>query len=263
MADNKLYNNLLKAQVEKNVNLHNLEPFHDEAIDETWKYVLGARSLLKPSNFINTINGFNRLKDDYNLFKKNENNKKISNAFYEENRNIENMPQNYTGSRTYRSVLDELGANGENFANVQTPFRPVTFNENNLGHYLFENEEKRLENLFKLKRTYEAPDLIFKGNKDGNLYNYYAKAFKDAKGIKGHLGITRDKNTGNFYQTNFPLRKNNLNKLLKDRQVVYNNLPVQTAPISFDMPVKYIINRFSNKFNPMKENLFNLLKKQN
>ena len=166
------------------------------------------------------------------------------------NPKIEISPQKYEGERTIEAVLNHLGSNGKNHVNIKTPQKPLTVNDRNLGHYLFENNPERLEDLNKVKRTFEDPLLIIKGEFEGKPYNYYAKAFKHNGQVRGHLGIARDKDIGQFFQTNYNLRKKRLGDLINNGQVTYNNLPVSTAPVQNSTPVTNIINDLKTNFNP-------------
>lgn len=159
---------------------------------------------------------------------------------------IEESPELYNGDRTYQAVIDFIGNEGI----VKTPTDKAVLNDKNLWHYLFENNPERLLDLGKVKRTFEKPDLVIKGQRDGKDYRYYAKPFKYKGEVKGHLNITRDKTNGNYYQTNFNLRGNKLADLINNGQVIYNNLPSSTAPILNNMPVTNIINHLKRFFNP-------------
>lgn len=162
------------------------------------------------------------------------------------NSKIEESPDLYTGDRTYQAVIDYIGNNGI----IKTPTDKAVMNDRNLWHYLFQNNPERLKDLGKVKRAFEKPDLVIKGQRDGKDYRYYAKPFKHNGEIKGHLNITRDKTNGNYYQTNFNLRGNKLADLINNGQVIYNNLPSSTAPIFKNMPVNNIIQYLSKFFNP-------------
>lgn len=159
---------------------------------------------------------------------------------------IEESPPLYQGERNIQKIIDYFGNNGI----IKTPKDKVITNKNNLGHYAFENNPERLEDLGKVKRTFESPDLIIKGQRYGKDFQYYAKPFKHKGEVRGHLNITRNKPNGNFYQTNFNLRGNKLKDLINDGQVIFNNLPVSTAPILKNMPVNNIINDLKRFFNP-------------
>lgn len=80
---------------------------------------------------------------------------------------------------------------------------------------------------------------------------YYAKPFNIDGKVRGHLNIGRAKNIGDFYVTNFRLRNNKLEDLINNGQVIYNNLPVSTAPTSKNVPVNNIINDLKTNFNPV------------
>lgn len=162
------------------------------------------------------------------------------------NPKIEESPDLYNGDRTYQAVMDYVGNNGI----VKTPTDNAEMNDHNLWHYLFQNNPERLKDLGKVKRTFEKPDLIIKGQLDGKDYRYYAKPFKHDGKVRGHLNITRDKANGNYYQTNFSLRGNKLSDLINNGQVIYNNLPLSTAPIFNNMPVTNIIKHLGKFFNP-------------
>lgn len=160
--------------------------------------------------------------------------------------NIEESPELYNGERSIQAVLDYMGNNGV----VKTPIDKVILNNKNLYHYLFENNPERLKDLGKVKRGFENPDLIIKGEYNGKPYNYYAKPFVHNGEVRGHLNVSRNKPNGNFYQTNFSLRGNKLEDLINNGQIMYNNLPVSTAPIFKNMPVNNIIQYLSKFFNP-------------
>ena len=162
------------------------------------------------------------------------------------NPKIEESPDLYNGDRTYQAVIDYVGNNGV----VKTPTDETVMNDRNLWHYLFENNPERLKDLGKVKRVFEKPDLVIKGQRDGKDYKYYAKPFKHNGEVKGHLNITRDKTNGNYYQTNFNLRGNKLADIINNGQVIYNNLPSSTAPIFNNMPVSNIIKYLGKFFNP-------------
>lgn len=162
------------------------------------------------------------------------------------NPKIEESPELYNNNRDIQAVMDYIGNNGV----IKTPTDKAVMNDSNLWHYLFENNPERLKDLGKVKRTFEKPDLVIKGQRDGKDYKYYAKPFKHNGEVRGHLNITRDKNNGNYYQTNFSLRGNKLTDLINNGQVIYNNLPLSTAPIFNNMSVTNIIRHLGKFFNP-------------
>jgi len=235
----ELAQNLAYTPLQGRVEYQENNPYNDAAIDETWKYVLGARAglsglglitgLLKPKNILG--------------------NEELINNFYNlDNPKLEETPPLYDGERTVESVINFIGNNGI----LKAPKRNVIFNDSNIPHLLEDNNPERLYELGRIKRTFEEPALIIKGQRHNKDFNYYVKPFlRDGK-IRGHLGIARDKDIGNFYKTSFSLRKPKLSDLLNSGQVIYNNLPISTASILKNMPVNNIINYFKSNFNPFK-----------
>lgn len=219
---------------------------NDAAIDETWKYVAPLAGGLK-SALLNKIKAIPSKQIPLTLGTTEE----ILEQFYNlNNPNLEIAPPKYFGKRSYEAVLDHLGSKDGNFVNIKTPQRPATINRNNLKHLLFENNPERLENLNEVKQTFEKPTLIIKGERNGNAYNYYAKPYLIKDKVRGHLNIAKDKENGQFYQTNFHLRKNKLRDFINNGQITYSDLPFPTAPVQNSTPVTNIINDLKTNFNP-------------
>ena len=179
----------------------------------------------------------------------------VKNFFNKNNPNLEKMPPRYEGSRNMSDVLNYLGSQDKYSANIQTPVENVTFNNRNLFHLINDNEPQRLGALNQVRQTLKEPYYVIKEQNDkGTFYNGYYKPYLENDSIKGHFSLVKNVADGNFYTTNRPIRFNNLVDKINEGQVIYHNLPHQTAPVFDNTPVKSIINYDNTNFNPQSLN---------
>ncbi|MBQ3819395.1 hypothetical protein II810_03005 [bacterium] len=179
----------------------------------------------------------------------------VNNFFNRNNPKLEKMPPKYEGSRNMSDVLNYLGSQDKYSANIQTPVENVTFNNRNLFHLINDNEPQRLGALNQVRQTLKEPYYVIKEQNDkGTFYNGYYKPYLENDSIKGHFSLVKNVADGNFYTTNRPIRFNNLVDKINEGQVIYHNLPHQTAPVFDNTPVKSIINYDNTNFNPQSLN---------
>lgn len=144
--------------------------------------------------------------------------------FYDVHKNfIEKEPEQYSGERTIKGVLNYLGSKNNKTAEIKTPIENVTVSRNDVKHLLEDNEKERSNYINRFVRTLQAPNLIIETTENEKIYNYYIKSFKKENDlISGHIQIIKKCPDGNFYVTNHHLRNSKFNKVLKNGQIIYD-----------------------------------------
>ena len=152
---------------------------------------------------------------------------------------VENAPKKWHG-QTIEEAKEALGFAGKKSVLIKTPIEDIRINEGHLQHLLFENAANRKEKLFYAVGALKNPNLITKTNERGHDYHNYIKLYKENNSHISHLQIVKVKDDGSFYVTNFEPTKKQLEKKIKEGQIVYDLSDVSsrtsTKPNTEDIP---------------------------
>ena len=197
-----------------------------------------------------------------NIAEKQKNNAKIINDLYN-SENIESEPEKYTGKRSVKDVLTYLGSTDGKTAVVKTPIEDVIFDKSNVAHLLYDNNSERLKDLNKVKKTLETPNIVINSQRSGHNYNYYIKSYKGDNKVSAHLQVVKKCDDGNFYVTNYPVRSNKIDDLLKTGRTVYSSSVLDSTYTDNGVPVNNSItdNKVNFKGDETKTNLEQLAPK--
>ena len=197
-----------------------------------------------------------------NIAEKQKNNAKIINDLYN-SENIESEPEKYTGKRSVKDVLTYLGSTDGKTAVVKTPIEDVIFDKSNIRHLVYDNNPERLQDVNKVKRTLENPNLVIQAERGGKTYNYYVKSYKGNDKVSAHLQVVKKCDDGSFYTTNYPARNNKITDLLKNGRTVYSSSSFDSTYTDNGVPVNNSItdNKVNFKGDETKTNLEQLAPK--
>lgn len=104
-----------------------------------------------------------------------------------------------------------------------SPVEEVRIQKQHVDHLIDDNEPNRRGFLNYAIATIERPNLIIKNGKK----NDYLKFFWVNDAVKPHLQIVKVASDGVFYVTNFRPTKNQVNKIIKEGQIIYDLSNVQ------------------------------------
>lgn len=170
--------------------------------------------------------------------------------FYDVHKDFtENEPEQYNGERTIKAVLSYLGSQDNKKASVKSPIENITITRNDVKHLIIDNEKERAIFIDRFVKTLQNPNLIVGSFENGKEYNYYIKLFKqENQKLSGHVQIIKKCEDGNFYVTNYHLRNNKLNTILKNGQIKYDLSDLSAVQ---NAPDNSIINDNSQNINPV------------
>jgi len=166
-----------------------------------------------------TENSIERIKKKY----QNEGSSTLNNFYNVHKNHSEQAPEEYKGKKTIKGVLEYLGSINNKTAEIKTPIETVVVNRERANHLLNENEGERSDFINRFVRTLQKPNLIIEAPRDGKLYNYYIKLFKENDGEnKGHIQIVKKAQDGSFYSTNHHLKNSLFKQLINNGQIIYD-----------------------------------------
>lgn len=165
--------------------------------------------------------------------------------YHQKNNLIEPSPEKYEGE-SIDEICEYLGITEDKPAIIKTPKENVIINRKHIEKLVEQNESERKGFLNYIIRTLQEPNLIIK---NGNKHKYI-KLFNDNNKTKPHLQIVKVANDGSFYVTNFRPTKNQVNKEIKEGQIIFDLSNVQNENSSANNS----INDSTQNFNPNKYN---------
>lgn len=130
---------------------------------------------------------------------------------------IESAPERYEG-KTVEDICEYLNITEKKPAVIKTPKDKVIINKDHIIKLVEQNEEERKGFLNFTIRTLEAPNLIIKNGEK----HKYIKLFQEDTETKPHLQIVKVKGDGSFYVTNYRPTKIQVDREIKEGQIIYD-----------------------------------------
>lgn len=130
---------------------------------------------------------------------------------------IENAPEKFTG-KTKSDIKKHLNIGENGVLHIQSPIEKIKIQDEHLNHLVNDNEPQRKTFLNYMVATIERPNIIVNKGKKNN----YFKFFVDNSKVKPHLQIVKVVDDGSFYVTNYRPTKQQVNKTIKEGQVIYD-----------------------------------------